>query len=412
MRIVLVNTFYYPKFVGGAEIFVQQLAEGLVNKGHSVYVLAMGESNRVYRVNNVVIITIKQCNIYSSFNGTAEKPASLKIIWHLIDSANIGYHFKLSRLLKRIKPDIVHTHNIHGFSPFIWLTIKRYKIKLVHTLHDYYLLCNKYTRFKSGLNCEGLCMSCKATSSIKRLFLNYPDHYTGISRYSLAVHTDNLNITKPTSIVYNGTSPKEIAIERWRSADIVLGYIGRISEDKGVLYFVNELEALSTNLKKNIKVIFAGAGQESFVNSLKSKLIGIKHEFAGVMDPALFFNQINLLIVPSIWNEPFGLTVIESLAYGVPVCQSDRGGLQELHNPESGWIFSPEAGKLNTILTHILLNEHEIEVKKSNCAKSARRFPAEENLERYIQTYDRLIKKPKGLKKEDTYQIITSVASE
>jgi glycosyltransferase involved in cell wall biosynthesis len=393
MRIILVNTFYYPKFVGGAEIFVQQLAEGLINRGHSVYVLAMGAGNKVYRKNKVVVVTFKQRNIYSHYNGTLNKSAFSKIMWHLIDSMNLGYHYKLSHLLKKIKPDIVHTHNIHGFSPFIWVTIKRNNIKLVHTLHDYYLLCHKCNRFKSGVNCKSLCMPCNATSSIKSWFLNYPDHYIGISRYSLEEHTKNLTIDKTTSIIYNGTAIKGKANESFITTDIVLGYIGRIAEDKGVLYFVNELQALSTGLKKNIKVIFAGAGQETFMDLLKSKLTGIKHEFVGVMNAKLFFSQINLLIVPSIWNEPFGLTVIESLAYGVPVCQSDRGGLRELHNSESGWLFSPDKGELTKLLTHILNNKHDIALRKSRCVKSARRFAAKATLEQYIQTYDLIINK-------------------
>jgi glycosyltransferase involved in cell wall biosynthesis len=388
MRILLINTFYYPKFDGGAEILVQQLAEGLVKKGHSVYILAMGKNNQVYRVNNVIVVTFKQRNVYSNFDGTAKKPAFLKIIWHFIDSFNLGYHFKLSNLLKAINPDVVHTHNIHGFSPFIWVAIKLRRIKLVHTIHDYYLLCHKCTRFNNGVNCESLCTPCKATSSIKGLFANYPDHYTGISHYSLAAHTDNLNISKPTSIIYNSTSIKKIAEQPLDTRDIVLGYIGRITEAKGLLYLVNELEALSTDLKKKIKVIFAGAGDASFIDLLKTKLNGINHEFAGVVNPGVFFKQISLLIVPSIWNEPFGLTVIEALTCGVPVCHSDRGGLKELYNPESGWVFSPEAGKLTTLLTQILTNEEDIEVKKRNCETSSLPFHSDENLKRYIEAYE------------------------
>jgi glycosyltransferase involved in cell wall biosynthesis len=388
MRILLINTFYYPKFDGGAEILVQQLAEGLVKKGHSVYILATGKSNQAYRVNNVVVITFKQRNIYSHFDGSVKKPAFLKIIWHLIDSVNLGYHFKLSHLLKIIKPDVVHTHNIHGFSPFIWVAIKLRHIKLVHTIHDYYLLCHKCTLFNNGVNCDSLCMPCKATSSIKRLFTNYPDRYTGISKYSLAAHKDTLNINKPTSIIYNSTSLKKIAEEHLETEDIVLGYIGKITEAKGLLYFVNELEALGVNLKKKIKVIFAGAGHASFVDLLKAKLNGINHEFLGVINPAVFFTQVDLLIVPSIWNEPFGLTVIESLTCGVPVCHSDRGGLRELYNPESGWVFSPDVGELTSLLTQILLNTHDIEVKKSNCEASSLPYHSDENLKRYIQAYE------------------------
>jgi glycosyltransferase involved in cell wall biosynthesis len=137
---------------------------------------------------------------------------------------------------------------------------------------------------------------------------------------------------------------------------IVFGYIGRIDQDKGVEYMIDELSLLPVKLKNSIKLVLAGKGESEFVTKLQAKLVGIEHEFLGIAKPADFYSNIDVLIVPALWNEPFGRIVIESLSYMVPVLQSDRGGLKELYSANSSWIFTPVAGQLLAQLTHILNN--------------------------------------------------------
>jgi glycosyltransferase involved in cell wall biosynthesis len=61
------------------------------------------------------------------------------------------------------------------------------------------------------------------------------------------------------------------------------------------------------------------------------------------MDPACFLSDIDILVVPSLWEEPFGRTVAESLRSGVPVLASDRGGVPEIvSKQELGMLFNPE----------------------------------------------------------------------
>jgi len=268
MTVLIINTFYYPKFTGGAEISVQLLAEGLLKEGKKVFVLTTGSANRVYRVNGVVVIALKQRNIYSNYFGTT-KPQLLKMVWHFIDSANIFYHFKISSLLKKIKPDLVHTNNIQGFSPFIWHTIKIHKINLVHTTRDYYLLCHKCNLYNNNKDCESLCLPCKVTHNIKKRFTAYPDRFVGISNYILQKHKQYLQISGQNKVIYNAVSLQEKPASSQVGANITFGYIGRIVKDKGVEYLADELSKLSPELKLSFKIVFAGDGDTDFINRLK-----------------------------------------------------------------------------------------------------------------------------------------------
>jgi glycosyltransferase involved in cell wall biosynthesis len=391
MTILLISSFYYPSFVGGAEISVQMLAEGLSNAGNRVYVLVTGPTNKVYKVNNVIVISLKQRNIFSICGGTGDVSAALKVVWHLIDSCNVFYHSTIKGLLNRIKPDIIHTNTIQGFSPFIWVAAKSYNVPLVHTTRDYYLLCHKCSLYNGG-NCQKLCLPCKVTHSLKSRFVKLPDHIVGISNYILDKHTPILTNRQKASVIYNGVSLTDGAgYVKQPTETICFGYIGRIADDKGVGYLAKELAALNSNYKSKIKVLFAGRGDGKFTADMQIILKGIDHEFLNVVKPEDFYRRIDVLIVPSLWNEPFGRTVIESLSYSVPVCQADTGGLKELYSADTSWMFTPGTGALSAIIKQIVDDKKQIAIKRENCRKQAEKFSSGSYINNHLQLYQQLV---------------------
>jgi glycosyltransferase involved in cell wall biosynthesis len=392
MRVLLTNSFYYPTFVGGAEVSVQILAEGLVDIGHQVYVLTTGPYDQVYRVNGVIVISLKQKNIFSTYGGTRSISSLLKSIWHLIDSFNLFYHFKIKSILKRIAPAIVNTNTIQGFSPVIWFTIKRLRIPLIHTMRDYYLLCHKCSMFDKSGNCASLCAPCKITYKVKKNLFSFPDHYIAISDFILKKHRSFFDIpSNQSSTIYNAVLRANVLNTKTETSKFYIGYIGRIAADKGVMYLVDEVSKLPDSKKAELKIIFAGKGDPGFIGQLKHKLGDIEHEFLGVVSPADFYGQIDTLIVPALWNEPFGRTVVESLSFGVPVCQSDRGGLKEIFSPDCSWLFSPEGGELLALLQHILNNPGEVRAKKENSVKRSRYFSEDKYINNYLELYHKIL---------------------
>ncbi|MDB4919447.1 glycosyltransferase [Mucilaginibacter sp.] len=407
MKVLLINSFYYPTFVGGAEISVQLLAEGLKRTGNQVYVLTTGPIDRIYRVNGVIVISLKQRNIFSTHNGVANVYGFFKVFWHLIDSFNIFYHFKVSAILKRIQPSLVHTNTIQGFSPFIWLTIKAGKIPLIHTMRDYYLLCHKCSMFNKNQNCDSLCLPCKITHGLKKNLLRYPDHYIGISRYILNRHKAFFEIPEfGGHLIYNAIQGGANVIEKAPADKLHFGYIGRIARDKGVEYLVNEFLNLGDLQKTKIKIVFAGKGEPKFIDQLKNKLQGIEYEFLGIIKPHEFYTKIDILIVPALWNEPFGRTVIESLSHGVPVCQTDRGGLNEIYDPKSSWMYSPKEGNLSLLIDHILKNKIEIDEKKKHCINRAEQFSVDKYIQSHLKLYYQIIAHKAEMYKSNSYSAL------
>jgi glycosyltransferase involved in cell wall biosynthesis len=57
---------------------------------------------------------------------------------------------------------------------------------------------------------------------------------------------------------------------------------------------------------------------------------GLPVEFLGFVEPRAFLRSIDVLVVPSVWIEPFGLSVVEAWAAGAPVIGARSGAVTEL----------------------------------------------------------------------------------
>jgi len=369
MKILFVNTLYTPFKVGGAEVSVQTMAEGFAAAGNQVYVLTLGYEESVRKLNGVIIVSIKTKNLYHIEQSAGQNFIN-KMIWHLLDSANIFYRQKLRVILDRIKPDVVNTNNIQGFSPYLWKVVKSKNIKLVHTLRDYYLLCHATTMYTKCGDCQQLCTACKLTYSIKKKYFNLPDGFVGISKFILEQHA-KFNVGKeiPATVIANGITPAAGAEPRIKAPgkEVVLGFMGKVNVQKGVDFLFSEIAKIEVEVP--FRLVVAGKASPDFQTMLKAKYQGVfNFTFIGKVDPTSFYQDIDLVIVPSAWNEPFGRVPIEAVAAYTPVCLAYKAGLKELYNEEQMWRFDMEENSLSDLLTQILSNPIVIAEKSAACA--------------------------------------------
>lgn len=368
MKILFVNTLYAPFQVGGAEVSVRVMAEQLVASGHHVYVLTLGYKPSVRKLNGVVVITIKTNNLYHIEQATGQS-AYKKLMWHLLDSSNPLYSRGIGKLLDRIKPDVVNTNNIQGFSPHIWKIVKSRGLKLVHTMRDYYLLCHKTSMYSGGRDCEQLCGACKLTYTLKKGYSELPDAYIGISNFILKQHVRfSFGADKPQHVIANGlASTARLPELKSPSAQIVLGFIGKVNEQKGVDFLFEELAVLSRE-GASFRLELAGKVLPEYEQKLQEKYAGsFSFTFLGKTAPDAFYRSVDLVIVPSAWNEPFGRIPIEATATGTPVCVADKGGLSELYDERCMWQFEMKTNSLSDLLRNILMNPETIREKSAAC---------------------------------------------
>lgn len=150
--------------------------------------------------------------------------------------------------------------------------------------------------------------------------------------------------------LYNGidikafSSKKELLISRTdiglSEEDFVIAYSGRVNKDKGVSELIDTMFTLRD--KSNIKLMIIGssffanaANEDEFIHSLKEKAKKIEDRivFTGYIPYSQmpsYLQLADIATLPSMWEEPFGLTIVEAMAAGLPLITTRSGGIPEI----------------------------------------------------------------------------------
>ena len=135
--------------------------------------------------------------------------------------------------------------------------------------------------------------------------------------------------------------------------DFILVFSGRLIPEKGILELIEALSQLKD--EPRIKLLVMGSlfydtkGSEgSFMLELKTraKEMGDRVRFTGYVkheEIADYLRLADVAVIPSTWEEPFGLTVAEGMAAGLPIITTPRGGIPEMVTEENA-IVVPTTG--------------------------------------------------------------------
>jgi len=387
MKIAIINTLYAPNKVGGAEKSVQTLAENFSDLGNEVIVICLGKEDANYKLNGVIIHAVKIKNEFWPFE-INNKNSFHKLIWHLKDASNNKYNDFLHHLFLDYKPDVLLTNNISGFSTKVWRIASNLNIKIVHTLRDYYLQCPKSTKFKNGLNCSNLCNDCNFLSIPKKKDSSKVNYLIGISNYILSDHIDKGYFKGvQNEVIFNGFETQKKSINS-REVTNVFGFIGQVNKTKGIELI---LESFSNLSESSWKLLIAGTVDEKYLKHLNKINNSIQIEYLGYVDSSKFFEMIDVLIVPSLWNEPFGRVVIESILHSKPVIASNVGGIPELLINNKQFVFRPKVKELRTLIQKIILNSNfldEFKFEKTYLEK----FNIKNTVQQYLELFNKIIR--------------------
>ena len=155
--------------------------------------------------------------------------------------------------------------------------------------------------------------------------------------------------TVPGSVALPNWTPAFTASTRRREADgpFVVGYLGRLSADKGVVVLAEALRILDDRVPGGFRLRIAGASRFADRRSderIRESLAAIDAltETLGWVPPQELFDSVDALVVPSVVPESFGLVAAEAMAARVPVIVSDAGALVEVVGEGSGMAVPAE----------------------------------------------------------------------
>lgn len=413
MKILLINNFHYYK--GGSESVYFNTAEELSAQGHEVHFFSFKRAENLPCPDECYFPVFP-------YKGNKIKRALKNILYYFY---NIDAAKKIDLFLSRKKIDIAHVHLIFGgLTPSILLVLKKRRIPVVFTAHDYRLVCPAYTfREGNGNVCE-ICRGksfyhcffrrCAKQNALKSLimasemyfrffFLSPFKLFSGfifVSDFAKNKHLEYAPILQHKNILqtYNfipRSSEKQLANVFCSSADDYFLFYGRLSSEKGVDLLVN---VFSKHPELSLKIVGTGPMEGLLHSEIKKQkatnivMLGYK---TGIELKRIIANA-RFVLVPSIWYENNPMTVIESFELGIPVIGSNIGGIPELMNGgANGFLFMPgDSAGLEAVLKQIQrLTNAEYEEMKQNCrAFFEKNFTAEEHIPRLISFYSTIIK--------------------
>lgn len=345
MHIVFLNTLYAPHDnTGGAEATLRFLARQLADRGHRCTVVSLTpKQSWIGEIDGLTVHYVKLANVYWPHAG--KRPKILRPVFQLLDAYNPVMRRRLQRLLARLRPDVIHAHNLQGFSVSAWVAARRLGIPVVQTLHDYYLACPRSTMWRPDRgNCASPCLECRIFATPRRRLSHLPAIVTSVSHRVLQrVSAAGVFRDAETRIIRGNNAAEQIAplVPRPATGVLRLGFLGRLDPVKGIEML---LQAVGSLPPGKVSLRIAGRGQPDYEAALRQAVIpGTDVQFLGHVAPGSFFTDIDLLVAPSVWEDPFPRVWHEALQYGVPCLVMPLGGLPEAIIPGQTGFVAPSA---------------------------------------------------------------------
>ena len=116
-------------------------------------------------------------------------------------------------------------------------------------------------------------------------------------------------------------------------------YVGQLVAGKGVRVLLEAAARLRVPF--TLTIVGAGRDEKRLRRRAASFAPGVVRFAGWQTDVAPFFAAADVVVVPSLWNEPFCLVGVEALAEGVPVVAFDRGGIGDWLKPDETGVFAP-----------------------------------------------------------------------
>lgn len=365
MKILFVHDLAEPDLGGGAEVIVWEQLRGLRNAGHECVLLTTSNKHGLERTEHEGITIWKAGirNVYWHFE--KQKPNALKrFLWHGINIYNPWMQGFVREVVGREKPDVASVHCWNGWSAAVIVTLANLNVPTVQILHAYEYICIKATMYRRGCNCQKQCLSCKLFRIPHKAISQKLQAVVGVSQFILDRHR-SLGYFRDVPIqraIHNARDPiflrlneADLSVKEF-STGLRFGYIGRLDQAKGVEVLINAFRL--ANLP-GAHLYIAGAGKQQYEQALVKNVNDQNIHFIGRVAPSVFYPMVDVVVVPSLWNDNLPGVVFEALAFGRPVIGSRRGGIPEMINEGmNGLLFDPDKdGELVVVMSRIFHDE-------------------------------------------------------
>jgi glycosyltransferase involved in cell wall biosynthesis len=383
---------------------------------HNTYLVQGGEDVVFWQERRLLQEAGHQVFEYQRFNREMEQYSAVRrltmigrTVW-----ASDSYR-EFTELLQQNRPDVVHVHNTFPLiSPSILWACRKERVPVVHTLHNYRLLCPGANFIRDGKPCED-CTRGSIWQSVAHGCYRDSRTQTAAVALMLSVHRAKKTWTEAVDryivltefarsrFVNAGLPADKITIKpnfvdpdpgkRTGEPSYAL-FVGRVSEQKGAPTLLKAWR----QLPKHCSLRIVGDGPSSADLESEAKAQGLTNvTFTGRLPREHVIEEMKdarFVIFPSQLYENLPLTIIEAFACGVPVLASKLGAMQEIVSEDRTGLFF-QAGDADD-LARVARRAWEQPQRMRQLGDNARaeyeaKYTAAANYRQLIEIYRRVI---------------------
>jgi len=287
---------------------------------------------------------------------------------------NLKNILALYRLIRKIKPDVVHTAaaeaNFHGVVAARLAGVKTVfaeEIGIPRHSRAAQLIFRQIYRLTNGVIC--------ISNAVKDFLIK-----TGEIAERQGI------------VIYNPVGEPEKIVKK-TSAEFNIVYAGRLEAVKNVGLLLQAFAKANDNETMRLTVVGDGRERQALENEAARLGIDDRTRFVGFADrPEQYVSQADLFVLPSL-TEGFGIAAVEAMYQAVPCLCTNVGGIPEfIEDGENGWLFSPSSvseltDKINNI--RALSSEERVAVGVRGRESVVNRFSIKTYVERLEEVYEK-----------------------
>lgn len=339
-NILYVAQTYHPK-LGGAERYIDQLADGMTERGHNVYVLAPSsgidkdtkELERSYKVIRI-----------SFFDGWKRG------IFYYLRAYPMA--LKINRLVRKLKLDVIHFQYVNPFALPVNI-LRMSGAKLFATVH--------------GSGVHFMQEDWFGKRVLSHIFRGL-DGVIPVSDYCEGLILRLGCPSNKSHVIYNGTNPYGFTVRPDAVRKNTILSVCRLVPRKDIRTLLQAVKILSKDIP-DIHLNIVGDGPDKRSLEDLSRRLGLEKNvvFLGAVDDARLkelYETSAVFVLPAKYDvnardiEGFGIVLLEAMAAGRPVIGADVGGIPSAISGDWGYLYKPEDAKqLSTLIRNLLMNE-------------------------------------------------------
>jgi len=367
MKIVFFTDTYKPQ-VNGVVTSIEFFSEELKKMGHEIYIFCPKDKKMP-----------KEENVYTLRSFKFKSYPEYRIG---IPSA------KIMKIMKRIKPDIVHIHGLASVG-FAGLSVAKYmRIPIIMTYHTHVIDYTQYLSKRKFFEKYNK----KMIKRYIKWFFNKADIVIAPSNPIRDILID-CEINKPVIILPTGIKIKNIEkMKKFRKPTIL--HVGRIIKEKGIDSIIKAFAEITKKIDARLIITSDGPYKKNLEKLIESKRLK-NVEFTGYIRERKIielYKKSHVFACAS-KTETQGLVVLEAMAYGCPVVVANYLGFRDfIKNGENGLLFDEDWEIPEKIIK--IINDKKLREKIiKNGYKTAQKYTIKKCAKRLENIYKSLVNK-------------------